>query len=126
MEGNVVRSGQTTLAVAAAVSLLPALAIGLPSGLGGLYFLAALPVALPFFLRRAPRAFARACLVVGTVLSVWVVVGFVVGMFLLVPAAALLLTAAFLDPWTRPGAWGVLAVPVVPTVSGLLLYGFPG
>ncbi|MFB9601617.1 hypothetical protein ACFFTQ_01345 [Streptomyces roseofulvus] len=108
------------------MALLPALAIGLPSGFGGLYFLAILPVALPFFLRRTPHPFAWACLVAGTTVSVWAVVGFVVGMFLCVPAAVLLLIAAFLDPSTRPGTWGALAVPVVPAVSGLLLYGVPG
>ncbi|MFJ9058966.1 hypothetical protein [Streptomyces sp. NPDC102409] len=94
---------QSALAVAAVVTMAPALAVGVPSGLGPLFILTALPVGLPLCMRHQRQGFARACLVIGSGLLTWGVVGFILGMFLFIPAAMLLLTAALLDRRNRPG-----------------------
>ncbi|MEV4426940.1 hypothetical protein AB0K23_16455 [Streptomyces sp. NPDC049602] len=125
MESQLVRTGQSVLAVAAVVSLLPALAIGLPSMLGGIFLLTAMPVAIPLFLRREPQFFAWACLIIGTGLLTWAVVGAILAIFLFAPAALMLQTAAFVDPDTRPGALGVIAALGVPLAIGLVFYGLP-
>ncbi|WP_158822077.1 hypothetical protein [Streptomyces sp. NRRL F-5727] len=126
MERGPVRTGQSVLAVAAVVSLLPALAIGLPSGLGGIFLLTATPVSLPLFLRRSPQAFAWASLIIGTGLLAWAVVGLIVGLFLFIPAALMLQASAFVDARTRPGVPGGVAALGVPLASGLMFYGIPG
>ncbi|MFE0644115.1 hypothetical protein ACFW2Y_21250 [Streptomyces sp. NPDC058877] len=126
MERQSVLTGQSALAVAAAVSMAPALIIGLPTVLGGLFFLTALPVLLPLCLRWAPQTFAWVSLALGTGLLAWSVVGLVVGMFLFAPAAVLLLVAAFLDSHTRPGALGGLTAVGFPLAFMLMAYGIPG
>ncbi|WP_169091410.1 hypothetical protein [Streptomyces sp. R302] len=126
MERGLVRTGQSVLAVAAVVSLLPALAIGLPTGLGGIFLLTAMPVSLPLFLRRSPRAFAWTSLIIGTGLLAWAVVGLIVALFLFMPAALMLQAAAFVDARTRPGVLGGVAALGVPLASGLMYYGIPG
>lgn len=119
-----VRTGQSVLAVTVVVSVIPALAIGLPSGLGGLFFLTAMPAAIPLFLRREPQRFVRACVIIGTALLTWAVVGFILGMFLFIPASVMLLVAAFVDPRTRPDPWWGLGALGAPLVAGVVLAGF--
>ncbi|MFD4244293.1 hypothetical protein ACFWP3_22240 [Streptomyces sp. NPDC058525] len=68
------------------------------------FFLTGLVVALPLVMRAAPKAFARCCLIVGLPLVGWSVVGAITGMFVFMPAALLLLIAAFADPRNRPCA----------------------
>lgn len=126
METRLVRTGQSALAVAAVVSLMPALAVGLPSGVAGIFLLTAMPVAIPLSLRREPQSFARASIIIGTGLLAWAVVGLVLGIFLFIPAALMLLAAAFVGPRTRPGALGGAAALGVPLASGLMFYGVPG
>ncbi|MEX0172199.1 hypothetical protein [Streptomyces sp. LMG1-1-1.1] len=126
MENQLVRTGQSALAVAAAVSTLPGLAIGLPTPLAGIFLLTAMPVAIPLFLRREPQNFAWGSLIIGTGLLAWTVVGLILGMFLFMPAALLLTTAAFVDPRTRPGALGVVAALGIPVATGFLFYGVIG
>jgi len=99
-----------------------ALALGVLATLGGLvlagsilggYFVATLAVvASPLFLREHPKAFARACLVLGAGLLVWSLVGALIGMFLFLPAVVLLFIAAFVRPGNRPGVWWAVAVPL--------------
>ncbi|MGW2282034.1 hypothetical protein [Streptomyces sp. NPDC001770] len=123
MGSRPVRTGQSALVLLAAATTIPATAIGLPTGLAADFLLTALPVSVPLMLRNEPRPFAWASLVVGTGLLAWAVVGALVGMFLFVPAALILLAAAFLDPHTRPGAPWLIAVVGAPVVCGLLFYG---
>ncbi|MEU5621766.1 hypothetical protein AB0932_35720 [Streptomyces sp. NPDC006682] len=102
-DGTRVLRRQSALAVGAMVAMAPALAVGVPSGLAPLFILTALPVGIPFYLRNQRQGFARACLIIGSGLLAWAVVGVLWGMFLFIPAAVLLLMAAFVDPRTRPG-----------------------
>lgn len=126
MDGRPVRTGQSVLVFVAAVTMVPALAIGLPTGLAPVFLLTALPVSVPLLLRNEPRSFVWACLTVGTALLAWAVVGVLLGMFLFLPTALMLLAAAFVDPRTRPSVlWGIAAL-AVPVVCGLMLYGTPG
>ncbi|KOG35636.1 MULTISPECIES: hypothetical protein [Streptomyces] len=126
MENQLVRTGQTVLAVSAVLSVIPVLAFALPTMLGGMFLLTAMPVAIPLFLRREPQSFAWASLIIGTGLLAWAVVGLLIGMFFFIPAAVLLTTAAFVDPRTRPGALGVIAALGVPVAAGVLFYGVIG
>ncbi|WP_327179431.1 hypothetical protein OG599_31895 [Streptomyces sp. NBC_01335] len=126
MGSQPVRTGQSVLAFVAAAAAIPALAIGLPTGLAATFLLTALPVAVPLMLRNDPRPFAWASLVVGSGLLAWAVVGVLLGMFLFVPTALMLLAAAFLDADTRPGALWLIAVVGAPAVGGLLLCGTYG
>ncbi len=94
-------------AVAAVVTMVPGL-FALPSTLAGLFLLTAIPVVIPLTQRGAPQLFARCCLVIGVVLLGWSVVAAVLGMIFFLPAALLLLIAAFADSGNRPGAWVML------------------
>lgn len=123
MSGRSVRTGQSVLVFTAAATTVPALAIGLPTGLAPVFLLAAAPVAVPLLLRDEPRVFARASMIVGTILLTGAVVGFLLGLFLFVPTALMLLAAAFLDRRSRPSAlWGI-AVLAAPVACGLAFYG---
>ncbi|MFE9469001.1 hypothetical protein ACFYNW_36310 [Streptomyces virginiae] len=82
--------------------------IALPSALGGLFLMTAIPAVIPLTQRGAPHLFARSCLVIGVVLLGWSLVATVLGMIFFLPAAVLLLIAAFADSGNRPGAWVVL------------------
>ncbi len=72
---------------------------------------------VPFVFLDRPRAFARACLVIGSALLAWALIGAIIGMFVFVPAALLLLVAAFVQPGSRPGAWFGVAVPLAVAVG---------
>ncbi|MEU3405595.1 hypothetical protein ABZ766_16885 [Streptomyces sp. NPDC006670] len=68
---------------------------------------------LPFLTLRRPKAFARTCLLIGSVLLAWALIGAIVGMFVFIPGALLLITAAFVQPGDRPGTAFAVAVPLV-------------
>ncbi|MFG2879967.1 hypothetical protein ACGFYU_33980 [Streptomyces sp. NPDC048337] len=116
-------------AVAAVVTMVPGLFIGLPSLLAGYFVMTAIPVVVPLTQLRAPRLFARCCLVIGIVLLGWSLVAALLGMILFLPAAVLLLIAAFADGRNRPGARFVLggggAAAALMVLVGLGLY-MPG
>ncbi|WP_151770755.1 hypothetical protein [Streptomyces abyssomicinicus] len=80
--------------------------------LAWLFVLSALPAAVPLVLREQAKACARACLVIGTGLLTWALIGAVIGMFLFIPAALLLLVAAFADAGSRPGGWFAVTAPL--------------
>ncbi|MFD6423668.1 hypothetical protein [Streptomyces sp. NPDC060198] len=122
MAGRSVRTGQSVLVFIAAAATIPALAIGLPTGLAPIFLLVTAPVAVPLLLRDEPRLFARASMIVGTILLAAAVVGFLLGLFLFVPTALMLLAAAYLDPRTRPSVlWGIAALGA-PVACGLAFY----
>ncbi|RKS97057.1 hypothetical protein BX286_6867 [Streptomyces sp. 3211.6] len=68
-----------------------------------------------------PKAFARACLAVGSALLAWSLIGVVLGMFVFLPAAVLLLVAAFVEPGNRPRAGFAAAVPLVVAAAAAVL-----
>ncbi|HEY9372710.1 hypothetical protein [Streptomyces sp.] len=68
--------------------------------------------AMPLMVRDEPKIFARACLVIGSGLVVWGLIGAILGMFLFLPAALLLLIASFVNPGNRPGVWFTALTPV--------------
>ncbi|MFD9408105.1 hypothetical protein ACFWBN_13960 [Streptomyces sp. NPDC059989] len=106
-----VSAQQRGWAVAAAVVAGGVAVFGLliSTFLGAYFVLCAGVVAVPLLLRGQPKAFARTCLVVGVGLLGWGLIGALIGMFLFLPAALLLLAAAFVDPGNRPGArWAVV------------------
>ncbi|MGW6981400.1 hypothetical protein ACWGE1_18425 [Streptomyces sp. NPDC054932] len=90
-------------------------AFGLVIGpyLAALFIISAAAVAVPLLMRDRPKLFARACLVVGMGLLAWAMIGAVIGMILFIPAALLLLVAAFAAPGNRPDAWLAVAAPLV-------------
>ncbi|MFF4085063.1 hypothetical protein ACFYZN_37520 [Streptomyces sp. NPDC001777] len=51
----------------------------------------------------------------------WALVGAVIGMFLFVPAALLLLVAAFVDAGNRPGAWFAVTMPITAVTAFALI-----
>ncbi|MGW9447945.1 hypothetical protein [Streptomyces sp. NPDC055632] len=76
----------------------------------------------PLFMRDQPEACARACLLIGTGLLAWSLVAAVLCVFLFLPAALLLLVAAFVDPANRPGAgWTVTTPLAVAALSALVV-----
>ncbi|MFE7793755.1 hypothetical protein [Streptomyces sp. NPDC057460] len=99
---------QRSLAVGAVLVAVPALLFGLDSYLAALFVLTAMPVTVPIFLQRRPESFNRACAIVGLMLVVWAVLGVLLGMFLFLPSALLLVLAAFADPRRRPVAARVM------------------
>ncbi|MEU9803314.1 hypothetical protein [Streptomyces sp. NPDC051000] len=76
------------------------------------FFLSAAAAAPPILVRDWPRIFAGACLVVGMGLLAWAVIGTVIGMFLFIPTALLLLVAAFSNAGVGPGTWLVVVAPI--------------
>ncbi|MEU1091307.1 hypothetical protein ACFYPN_28255 [Streptomyces sp. NPDC005576] len=123
MEDRPVRTAQRVLALIAAASTLPGLAIGLPTGMFWIFLLAATPVAVPVLLRDEPQPFAWASLIVGTSLLAGAVVGALLGMFLFVPTALMLLAIAFMDSRARPSVLWAVAALGIPAASGLVFYG---
>ncbi|MFE5633927.1 hypothetical protein [Streptomyces sp. NPDC056543] len=105
-----VSARQQAWAVAGVVAAGVALVLGLLLSvfLAGLFVVSAAAACVPLLVRERPKVFARACLVIGTGLLVWALIGAVIGMFLFIPAALLLLVAAFVDADNRPGAWCVV------------------
>ncbi|MCX2181020.1 hypothetical protein KV205_10810 [Streptomyces sp. SKN60] len=90
--------------------------------LGGLFLVTALVALIPLPMAESPKICARVCLVTGLGLLVWALVGAVIGMFLFVPAALILVTAAFVGPGSgsRPGPWFSAITPLV-AVAALVL-----
>lgn len=109
-------------AVAAVVVAVVPAAIGLSTYLAGLFLVTATAVAVPLLLREHPKAFARACLALGAGLLAWALIGAVIGMFLFIPAALLLLVAAFADAGNRPGAWSAVATPIAAAAAVALFW----
>ncbi|MEU1285439.1 hypothetical protein [Kitasatospora sp. NPDC005856] len=105
-------------AVAAVVAAVLATGLGtvLAGPFAGLFVITAIAAFFPLAARESPRSFARACLVVGTGLLAWAVIGTIVGMFLFIPAGLLLIVATFADRDNRPGARFALTVPLVAAV----------
>lgn len=113
-ESQRVSARQWGWALAAVVAAALVTAFGLVMGpyLAGLFIISAAAVAVPLMMRNQPKSFARACLLVGVGLLAWAMIGAVIGMFLFIPAALLLLVAAFAAAGNRPGAWLTLAAPI--------------
>ncbi|MGW6391444.1 hypothetical protein ACWFR1_13285 [Streptomyces sp. NPDC055103] len=89
--------------------------------LAWLFVVSAVVASVPLWSREQPKVFARACLVIGTGLLAWSLIGAVIGMFLFLPAALLLLVAAFVDADNRPGAWWAVAVPATVALAFALI-----
>ncbi len=110
-------------ALAALVTAGVLTALGLVTPLGGVFLGTAVAIAVPLLpLRDQPKAFARACLVIGVGLLGWALVGAVIGMFLFVPTALLLIGAAFAEPGNRPGRWWVAVTPVAVAAAVAAFY----
>ncbi|WP_158754810.1 hypothetical protein [Streptomyces sp. NRRL F-2580] len=90
-----------------------------------LFVFTALAVAIPLQLRKHPKAFARTCIFLSSGLLVWGVFGLLVGMFLFLPAAVLLLFAALADADNRPGGWWVAASPIAAALALALAFAVP-
>jgi hypothetical protein len=116
---------QRALAAGAAVAALLVVAWSLPTYFAPLHILTAVPVAVPLFLLRRPAAFTRACVLVGSALLAWGVLGVFMGLFLFWPAGILLLLAAWADPRRRPltariaGGTGALVLAAALTASAV-------
>lgn len=109
---------QSGLAFAAVLAASPGLVFGLGTALAALFVLTFASVTVPLFMRREPRVFSRSCTVLGLALVAWSVVGVMLGMFLFLPAAVLLMLAAGAGPRRSPGAARLLSA-----AGGLVLAG---
>ncbi|MFF3216473.1 hypothetical protein ACFYYB_38370 [Streptomyces sp. NPDC002886] len=125
-ESRRVAGGQWAWGVAGIVAagIAAALGIAMSQLLGGFFFTTALVTAAPLLMRGAPKAFARTCLLIGTGLIAWSVIGVLIGMFFFLPAAVLLLAAAFVDPGNRPGLRFAVASPLA-VLGAFALIAFP-
>lgn len=93
--------------------------------LGGVFLFTAVVTLVPLPMTGNPKICARACLVTGLGLLVWALVGAVIGMFLFIPAALILVIAAFVGPGhhSRPGRWFSAITPLVAAAAfGLILH----
>ncbi|MFC9816566.1 hypothetical protein ACFVJM_31405 [Streptomyces virginiae] len=106
------RQWRWALAAVVTAGLVAAFGLVIGPYLAGLFIISAAVVAVPLSMRDRPKLFARACLVVGVGLLAWAMIGAVIGMFLFVPAALLLLVAAFAAAGNRPGAWLAVTAPI--------------
>ncbi|MFF8271389.1 hypothetical protein ACF059_28950 [Streptomyces sp. NPDC016562] len=97
------------VAVAAVVTLI---GIVMFTAVAGYFMLTAMAVVTPLQLREHPKAFARVCAFLSAGLLAWAVVGLVIGMFLFLPTAVLLLFAALADADNRPGGWWAASAPL--------------
>ncbi|MFF5975030.1 hypothetical protein ACFY7C_26340 [Streptomyces sp. NPDC012769] len=113
-------AGVVTAGLTAALGLLIA------PFLGGLFLMTALVTAAPLLMQDHPRICARTCLVIGLGLLAWALIGAVIGMFLFVPAALLLVIAPFVDPGNRPDPWFSAITPVVAAAAFTLIALPPG
>ncbi|MFJ4336862.1 hypothetical protein [Streptomyces sp. NPDC088915] len=123
-EGRQVSARQRSWIVAGVAAAGCAVFLGFLIGplLGGHFLISGWVTIPPLFLRDQPGACARACLLIGTGLLAWSLIGAVLCMFLFLPAALLLLVAAFVDPGNRPGArWAVATPLAVAAFSALLV-----
>ncbi|MEU6158241.1 hypothetical protein [Streptomyces sp. NPDC047130] len=94
--------------------------------LASFFLVSALPAGLPLLLMREhAQACARACLVVGTAMLTWAVIGAVIGMFLFVPTALVLLIAAYVDAGNRPGGRFAVATPLAAAAVLVLIVLWP-
>ncbi|MEU6988735.1 hypothetical protein ABZ946_35925 [Streptomyces sp. NPDC046324] len=118
-----VSARQEAWAVAGVVAAGGASVLGLLLApfLAGVVVVSAAAAAVPLLVREQPKVCARACLVIGTGLLVWALIGAVIGMFLFLPAALLLLVAAFVDADNRPGAWCAVTVPLAGALAFALI-----
>ncbi|MFF1963746.1 hypothetical protein ACFVW5_09040 [Streptomyces sp. NPDC058232] len=89
--------------------------------LAWLFVVSAVPAAVPLLMREHAKACARACLVIGIGMLTWALIGAVIGMFLFIPAALLLLVAAFVDASNRPGAWFAVTMPIAAAAAFALI-----
>lgn len=85
------------------------------------YVIGAPAATVPILVQDAPRTFARACLVGGLGLFTWALVSYAPGILLFVPAALMLLVAAFVGAENRPGGWFSLIAPFTAVVVTALL-----
>ncbi|WP_148086916.1 hypothetical protein [Streptomyces sp. PanSC19] len=113
-------AGVVTAGLAAALGLLIA-----PLS-GGSFLMTALVAVTPLLMQDHPKACARTCLVIGSALLAWAVIGAVIGMFLFAPAALLLVIAPFVDPGNRHGPWFSAIAPVVTAAAIALIASPPG
>ncbi|MCX5406366.1 hypothetical protein OHA37_21130 [Streptomyces sp. NBC_00335] len=105
----------------AAAGAAAVLGIAMSQLLGGFFFTTAIVTAAPLLMRGGPKAFARTCLLIGSGLIAWSVIGALIGMFFFLPAAVLLLIAAFVDPQNRPGTRFSVAAPLMAAASFALI-----
>ncbi|MFF9982340.1 hypothetical protein [Streptomyces erythrochromogenes] len=117
-------AGQWRWAWAALVAAVVAAALGLVMGpyLAPLFIMSAAVVAVPLALRNQPESFAGSCLLIGVSLLAWAMIGAVIGMVLFIPAALLLLVAAFAAAGNRPGAWLAVTAPIVAVAAVAAFY----
>ncbi|MFF4371356.1 hypothetical protein [Streptomyces sp. NPDC001594] len=110
-----VSAWQRGWAVAALVAQVAAAAWWIWLTYGVLFDVCAATAAMgvvPFLTPRRPKAFARACLLIGSALLAWSLIGMIIGMFVFLPGALLLLTAAFVQPGNRPGTAFTVVLPL--------------
>lgn len=94
---------QIALAVGAVLAALPWLALGVESTLVLVLFaFCGLPVAAPLLALRKREEFVRTCIGAASFCIFWAVCGFMLGTFVLLPSALLLLLAAGADPRRQP------------------------
>ncbi|MER5853248.1 hypothetical protein ABT126_41510 [Streptomyces sp. NPDC002012] len=105
-----------------AAGIAAALGLVIVTYLAGFFVISVAAVAVPLLMRDQPKGFARACFVVGAGLLAWGLIGAVIGMFLFVPAALLLLVAAFTDAGNRPVAWLAVTTPIAAAAAVALFY----
>lgn len=123
-----VSTRQRSWVVAGAVTagLTAAFGLWIAPVLGSLFLMSTLPAGLPLLLMREhAKACARACLVAGTAVLTWAVIGAVIGMFLFVPTALVLLIAAYVDADNRPGRWFAAATPLAAAAVFALIILWP-
>ncbi|MBW5481195.1 hypothetical protein [Streptomyces bambusae] len=113
-EGRRVSTLQWALMVSAVVAAGVATALGLVLAplLGGFFLFTALVTITPLPMRENPKACTRTCFAIGLCLLAWALIGTIIGMFVFLPAALLMLVAPFADRDNRPGAWFTALTPV--------------
>ncbi|MEV5970299.1 hypothetical protein [Streptomyces sp. NPDC051921] len=109
------------MAGVAAAGVAAALGLLLGPLLGGIFLSTALAAALPLLIRGHPKACARTSLAIGLGLLAWALIGAVIGMFLFLPAALLLVIAAFVDRDNRPGPWFSSVTPALAAAAFTLI-----
>ncbi|MFD7612446.1 hypothetical protein [Streptomyces sp. NPDC059828] len=109
-------------AVAAAVAAA-ALGIWFGSDLVGWFVGTGATAAVPLVMRSHRKAYARTCYVMGVALLIWSFLGAMFLMLWFVPAALLLLVAAFVDADNRPSSRFVVFTPLagIATVAAMAL-----
>ncbi|MFD5736230.1 hypothetical protein ACFWIY_25960 [Streptomyces sioyaensis] len=80
--------------------------------------------AVPLMMRNHAKVFTRTCYVVGVGLLIWSVLGAMFLMLWFLPAALLLLVAAFADAGNRPGAWFAAITPLAAVAAAVAMVDF--